>query len=146
MTAFLWHSLFRAYGWRFLFLVTLPHPLKTLGAVAAAGRLPCEGGSADVLDPMPDGGAPRRVVGAGFCLKPLACPSGRFNHDCAYLCRYSFQPFAAGMLAAGIRGRLVAFASGDCRDYRTWVRADVGIKEERWAFLTPTRWWRAAWS
>lgn len=188
MTAFLWRSLFRAYGWSFLWHVALPHPLRTLRAVAAAGRLPCAGDSVDVFGTMTDGGAPRRVVGAGFCLKPMACPSGRFNHDCAwlegaagaccgaceirrqgaralgagaafyimtsardilldvylpalrerrfsdgvfYLCRYSFRPFAVGLLAAGIRGRLVAFASGDCCDYRAWVRADVGLKDER---------------
>ena len=179
MTAFLWHSLFRAYGWRFLWQVALPHPIRTLRAVAGARRLTCRDNGADVPGPEPGGGALRRVVGAGFCLKPLACPSGRFSHDCAwlegggaaccggceirrlgaralgegaafyimtsardilddvylpalrerrftdgrfFLCRYSFQPFAAGMLAAGIRGRLVGFASGDCRDYRTWVR------------------------
>lgn len=188
MTAFLWRSLFRAYGWRFLWHVALPHPLRTLRAVTVAGRLSCEGDSVDVPGPMRNGGPLRLLVGAGFCLKPLECPSGRFNHDCAclegvataccgaceirrqgaralgegaafyimtsasdilhdvylpalrerrftdghfFLCRYSLRPFAAGMLAAGLRGRLVAFESGDCRDYRTWVRADVGLKEEQ---------------
>lgn len=190
MTAFVWRSLFRAYGWRFLWHVALPHPFRTLRAVAAAGRLPCDGDSVDVPGPMRNEGVAQRLVGAGFCLKPLECPSGRFNHDCAcleggaaaccgaceirrqgaralgegaafyimtsasdilddvylpalrerrftdghfYLCRYSFRPFAAGLLAAGLRGRLVAFESGDCCDYRTWVRADVGVKEERTA-------------
>ncbi|HQL51833.1 MAG TPA: hypothetical protein PLR91_11640 [Kiritimatiellia bacterium] len=86
MTAFLWRSLFRAYGWRFLWHVPLPHPLRTLRTVTVAGRLPCEGDSVDVPGPMRNGGPLRR---------------------------------------------LVAFESGDCRDYRTWVRADVGLKEEQ---------------
>ena len=47
------------------------------------------------------------------------------------LCRYSLRPFAAGLLVAGIRGRMWPFDRGDCRDYPTWLRADRGEKNER---------------
>ena len=47
------------------------------------------------------------------------------------LCRYSMRPFAVGLLASGIRGWLLPFEKGDCRDYKTWLQADRGIKEEQ---------------
>jgi hypothetical protein len=47
------------------------------------------------------------------------------------LCRYSFKPFALGMLASGMSGRLLPLDRGDCRDYRTWLLADRGIKDEQ---------------
>jgi len=55
----------------------------------------------------------------------------RFSSGLFVLCRYSLRPFSVGLLASGIRGRLFPFESGDCRDYRTWLRADRGIKEEQ---------------
>jgi len=55
----------------------------------------------------------------------------RFTSGLFAICRYSLQPFAVGMLAAGIRGQLFSFRSGDCRDYATWLLADRGTKEER---------------
>jgi hypothetical protein len=47
------------------------------------------------------------------------------------LCRYSFEPFAVGLLASGIQGRLFPYKSGDCADYRTWLQADRGIKDDQ---------------
>ena len=47
------------------------------------------------------------------------------------LCRYSLRPFAAGLLAAGLPGRLWPFETGDCRDDDAWRRADLGDKPER---------------
>jgi hypothetical protein len=47
------------------------------------------------------------------------------------LCRYSFKPFALGLLASGMSGRLLPLDQGDCRDYRTWLLADGGIKDEQ---------------
>jgi hypothetical protein len=35
------------------------------------------------------------------------------------------------MLVSGIQGFLFPFEQGDCADYRTWVLADRGIKEEQ---------------
>jgi hypothetical protein len=49
------------------------------------------------------------------------------------LCRYSFKPFAFGLLAAGMSGRLLPLEQGDFRDYRTWLLADRGIKHEQTA-------------
>ena len=51
--------------------------------------------------------------------------------DLFVLCRYSLRPFAVGLLAGGVRGWMFPFEKGDCRDYRTWLQADRGIKEER---------------
>lgn len=55
------------------------------------------------------------------------------------LCRYSLRPFATGLLAAGIHGRMFPFATGDCRDYPTWLRADRGDKTERTEIAAPAR-------
>jgi hypothetical protein len=60
-----------------------------------------------------------------------ALNQGRFSSGLFALCRYSLRPFALGLLASGIHGRLFPFDTGDCRDYGTWLRADRGIKEEQ---------------
>lgn len=59
-------------------------------------------------------------------LKSRRFPSGLF-----VLCRYSFKPFAVGLLASGIGARLLPLGQGDCRDYRTWLLADRGIKDQQ---------------
>jgi hypothetical protein len=61
----------------------------------------------------------------------------RFSSGLFVLCRYSFRPFAVGLLASGIRGWLFPFEKGDCRDYRTWLLADRGIKDEQTAIGEP---------
>ena len=55
------------------------------------------------------------------------------------LCRYSLRPFAVGLLASGIRGWLFPFETGDCRDYKTWLSADRGNKEDRTEIIEPTQ-------
>ena len=60
-----------------------------------------------------------------------AIAEGTFSSGLFLLCRYSLRPFAVGMLASGIRGWLFTLNKGDCRDYKTWLRADRGIKEEQ---------------
>ena len=60
----------------------------------------------------------------------------RFTSGVFVLCRYSLRPFAVGLLAAGIRGWLLPFEQGDCRDYKTWLLADRGIKDERTSIST----------
>lgn len=60
-----------------------------------------------------------------------AAADGRFRTGLFVICRYSFRPFAVGLLASGINGRMYAFEDGDCQDYKTWVKADEGIKDER---------------
>ena len=64
---------------------------------------------------------------------------GRFTSALFVLCRYSLRPFAVGMLASGIRGCIFQFKQGDCRDYRTWLLADRGIKNEQTEILDSTR-------
>jgi hypothetical protein len=56
---------------------------------------------------------------------------GTFSSGLFVLCRYSLRPFAVGLLASGIRGRLFPFENGDCQDYGTWLLADRGIKDEQ---------------
>ena len=60
----------------------------------------------------------------------------RFTSGVFVLCRYSLRPFAVGLLAAGIHGWLLPFEQGDCRDYKTWLLADRGIKDERTSIST----------
>ena len=60
-----------------------------------------------------------------------ALDEGRFSSGLFALCRYSLQPFAVGLLAGDVRGWMFPFERGDCRDYKTWLQADRGIKTER---------------
>ena len=55
----------------------------------------------------------------------------RFSSGLFVLCRYSRRPFAVGLLASGIRGWLLPFERGDCMDYKTWLLADRGVKDEQ---------------
>ncbi len=55
----------------------------------------------------------------------------RFTHGLYALCRYSFDPFQLALFVVGIKGNLYPYASGDCKDYETWLKADIGFKEER---------------
>lgn len=60
-----------------------------------------------------------------------AINEGRFSSGLFMLCRYSHRPFAVGLLASGIRGWLLPFERGDCMDYKTWLLADRGVKDEQ---------------
>ncbi len=60
-----------------------------------------------------------------------ALRTGRFSSGLFTLCRYSLRPFAVGLLASGIRGRMFSFERGDCADYGTWLLADRGIKHDQ---------------
>ena len=60
-----------------------------------------------------------------------ALNEGRFSSGLFMLCRYSLRPFAVGLLASGIRGWLLPFERGDCMDYKTWLLADRGVKDEQ---------------
>ncbi len=55
----------------------------------------------------------------------------RFKAALLAICRYSFAPIAIALALVGLDARLVPFAGGDCEDYRTWRRADKGIKEDQ---------------
>jgi hypothetical protein len=60
-----------------------------------------------------------------------ALEKGRFSSGLFVLCRYSVRPFAVGLMASGMRGWMFPFERGDCRDYRTWLMADRGVKLDR---------------
>jgi hypothetical protein len=60
-----------------------------------------------------------------------ALSEGRFSSGLFALCRYSLKPFAVGLSASGIRGWMLPFERGDCADYRTWLRADRGVKDDQ---------------
>jgi hypothetical protein len=66
-----------------------------------------------------------------------ALDRGRFSSGVFALCGYSVRPFAVGLLASGMRGWLVTFEKGDCRDYKTWLLADRGIKDEQTTLEAP---------
>ena len=67
-----------------------------------------------------------------------ALDRGRFSSGVFALCGYSVRPFAVGLLASGMRGWLVTFEKGDCRDYKTWLLADRGVKDEQTILDAPT--------
>lgn len=66
-----------------------------------------------------------------FDLFKPALDEQRFTLGLFIICRYSFEPFDIGLRASGIKGYLMPFEEGDCTDYRTWLRADRGTKDER---------------
>ena len=68
-----------------------------------------------------------------------ALDEGRFSSGLFVLCRYSLRPFAVGLLASGIRAWLFPLERGDCRDYRTWLQADRGVKDEQTAIAEQNR-------
>jgi hypothetical protein len=45
------------------------------------------------------------------------------------LCHFSFEPFKIALFISGIGAFLFPFEKGDCKDYRTWRKADKGIKD-----------------
>jgi len=68
-----------------------------------------------------------------------ALDEGAFSLGLFMLCRYSMRPFAVGLLASGIRGWLFPFEKGDCQDYKTWLQADRGIKEDQTEINEPNQ-------
>ena len=57
-----------------------------------------------------------------------------FRYALLGLCRYSIEPFKIALSVVGLEAELTAFAEGDCTDYRSWRRADIGLKDERTCF------------
>ena len=49
------------------------------------------------------------------------------------ICPYSIAPISLAMVISGLRGWLLAYHQGDCRDYATWLKADTGTKPEQTA-------------
>ncbi len=47
------------------------------------------------------------------------------------LCPYSIPPLTLGMAICRGSGWVLPYGKGDCRDFSSWSRADIGIKPER---------------
>jgi hypothetical protein len=47
------------------------------------------------------------------------------------VCPYSVPPLLLAMAICRLRGWVLPYACGDCRDFSAWLRADRGIKDER---------------
>lgn len=84
-------SLWTEYGWSFLTRVAFKHPVRTWRGIRKYVRSD-QSNTGDVLDlPLKKDSDhfqlnKPKVLGLGFCLKPLfpECPAGRANHSCLY--------------------------------------------------------------
>lgn len=56
---------------------------------------------------------------------------GLFPVAVLILCPYSVQAIILPLLICGLDMLLVSYASGSCADYKQWLKADRGIKDER---------------
>lgn len=63
-----------------------------------------------------------------------ALQNKKFSKALIGLCRYSFEPFKIALLISGINAYLFPYESGDCKDYNSWLQADIGIKNEQTKF------------
>ena len=59
-----------------------------------------------------------------------AIEKGKLKKVILCLCPFSIQAITLPLLICGIRGYLIEYSSGNCRDYQEWLLADRGIKEE----------------
>ncbi len=57
--------------------------------------------------------------------------TGQYKKGLFFMCKYSFEPFKIALLISGIQACLYPFETGDCKDYKTWLKADTGIKNEQ---------------
>ena len=62
-----------------------------------------------------------------------ALEARRFTHAVLTICRFSFEPIRLALAIAGVEAQLIPFVHGDCREYATWRRADIGDKPEQTA-------------
>lgn len=55
----------------------------------------------------------------------------KYSNGLFVICRYSFEPFKFALSISGIESYLFPYEIGDCKDYKSWLSADVGIKDEQ---------------
>ncbi len=55
---------------------------------------------------------------------------GLFSTAILLLCPYSVQAILPSLFICGIEAFLMAYDSGYCQDFKSWRRADLGVKEE----------------
>ena len=56
---------------------------------------------------------------------------GKYRNAVFILCAYSSEPLILPMAICGIKGILVKYSKGDCRDFDEFIKADGGLKNER---------------
>jgi hypothetical protein len=81
------------------------------------------------------------MTSAQDILRDLLLPSlcrNEYTRALLALCRYSIEPFRFALTICGVDSRMAAFASGDCRDFATWRKADKGHKKEQTTLCGPT--------
>lgn len=59
-----------------------------------------------------------------------AIEEGRVKRVILCLCPFSVQAITLPLLICGIKGYLIEYSSGNCRNYQQWLLADRGIKKE----------------
>ena len=78
------------------------------------------------------------MTSARDILHDLLLPASKkntFSQAILGLCRYSVEPFKIALAVCSIDADFFPFEKGDCQDYKTWRRADKGIKEEQTCFF-----------
>lgn len=65
--------------------------------------------------------------------------SEKFPSSFLLLCPYSMQAILPALFICGVNSFLLAYESGYCQDYRQWLKADGGIKQEM-TVLSPSSW------
>jgi hypothetical protein len=55
----------------------------------------------------------------------------RFRYAILFICPYSILPITLSLFICGIKFIIIPYATGDCRNYADFMRADVGIKPKR---------------
>jgi len=60
-----------------------------------------------------------------------ALEARRFHRALLTICRFSFEPIRLALAIAAVEAQLIPFVHGDCREYATWRRADIGDKPEQ---------------
>ncbi|MFC2157893.1 hypothetical protein ACFLT9_08660 [Acidobacteriota bacterium] len=74
------------------------------------------------------------MTSAADILHDLLLPAlrkGSYRQAILGLCGFSFSPFLLALEICGISSLMYPFQAGDCKDYKSWRQADIGIKEER---------------
>jgi hypothetical protein len=109
---------------------------RLAGVDGAAVAVPCQSCSIRVIgmQALRAGSAFYVMTSARDILDDVYVPAlehRQFDTGLFVLCRYSFKPFAVGVMASGMRATLLPLNEGDCRDYTTWLLADRGIKDEQ---------------
>lgn len=78
-----------------------------------------------------------RDIAGDFMIPQIS--RGSFPWAVLLLCPYSIRAIILPLLICGVEMLLLPYASGSCADYRQWLKADRGIKDERTTIDDVTR-------